>query len=381
MIGWLRGIVASAGLAAAVLRLSTVAGAAEPNPYAGYDWSVFLPYVNAPAGGGDITASPLLRISFGGASRMAILDTGSTGVVVSASDIPGVDALPATPGQLAYSSSGRIMVGKWVTTPVIVEGGDGTRFETKPIPVLAVSRIDCRANARNCQPEDAPKGVAMLGIGFGREHDGQEQSTPDKNPFLADTASGARHRRGYVVTRTGIRVGLTATDAGSAFAFIKLAPNAKYVGDWAGAPVCISVDGKLPAACGASLVDTGVTGMYITLPAALAAGKTGTNGKGETTLADGTQLVFAFPGKDPEKPIESAGYGFAVGGSGNPLAPDFLVLNTVRPQPFVNTSVRFLNGFDYLYDADGGMVGYRWTGRADPHFGEAKPGLPVGVGD
>jgi hypothetical protein len=102
MIGWLRGIVASAGLAAAVLRLSTVAGAAEPNPYAGYDWSVFLPYVNAPAGGGDITASPLLRISFGGASRMAILDTGSTGVVVSASDIPGVDALPATPGQLLF---------------------------------------------------------------------------------------------------------------------------------------------------------------------------------------------------------------------------------------------------------------------------------------
>ena len=121
--------------------------------------------------------------------------------------------------------------------------------------------------------------------------------------------------------------------------------------------------------------------MYITLPAALAAGKTGTTGKGEMTLAKGTQLGFAFPGKDPEKPVNSAGYGFAVGGSGNPLAPDFLVLNTVRPQPFVNTSVRFLNGFDYLYDADGGMVGYRWTGRADPHLGEAKPGLPANPGD
>src|SRR6202011_4032189 len=186
------------------LCLSTLAGAAaEANPYAGYDWSVFLPYLNAPASDGDITASPLLRISFGGASRTAILDTGSTGVVVSASDIPGVDSLPATPGQLVYSSSGRIMVGKWVTTPVTVEGKDGARFETRPMPVLAVSRIDCRAKARNCQPEDAPQGVAMLGIGFGREHDGQEQSTPDKNPFLAETASGERHRRGYIVTRTG----------------------------------------------------------------------------------------------------------------------------------------------------------------------------------
>ena len=73
---------------------------------------------------------------------------------------------------------------------------------------------------------------------------------------------------------------------------------------------------------------------------------------------------------------QSAGYGFAVGGSGNQLAPDFLVLNTVRPQPFVNTSVRFLNGFDYLYDADGGFVGYRWTGRVSQALGKVVPASP-----
>ena len=32
--------------------------------------------------------------------------------------------------------------------------------------------------------------------------------------------------------------------------------------------------------------------------------------------------------------------------------------------PFVNTSLHFLNGFDYLYDADGGLVGFRWAGHA-----------------
>jgi len=37
--------------------------------------------------------------------------------------------------------------------------------------------------------------------------------------------------------------------------------------------------------------------------------------------------------------------------------------------PFVNTSVRFLNGFDYLYDAEGGFVGLRWTGRVPQSFG------------
>jgi hypothetical protein len=372
MVGWLRirfpGLVSASG----IIGFAATAAMAEPNPYAGYDWSVFLPYINAPASDADINASPRLRISFGGAAHEAILDTGSTGIVVSASDIPGIDTLPATPGRLDYSSSGRIMVGKWVTTPVTVEGKDGTRLTTKPMPVLAVDRIDCRANARNCQQEDEPKGVAMLGIGFGREHDGQEQSTPDKNPFLAEPAGGERQRHGYIVSRTGVRIGLTGRDVGSDFAMVKLEPNAKYAGDWTAAPVCISLDDKLPAACGASLVDTGVVGMYITLPAALAAGKTSANGKGEQTLTAGTHLTFAFPGLSPDKPISSAGYGFSVGGSDNPLAPSFLVLNTTRPQAFVNTSVHFLNGFDYLYDADAGMVGYRSTGRTK--FGEVKPG-------
>jgi predicted aspartyl protease len=353
----------------------TPATAAEPSPYVSYDWSVFLPYINRPAGDADITASPRLRISLGGASHEAILDTGSTGIVISASDIPSVESLPATPGQLAYSSSGRIMVGKWVTTPVTVEGDSGSRFTTRPIPVLAVDRIDCRPKARNCQPEEAPKGVAMLGIGFGREHDGQEQSTPDKNPFLADSAGGEQQRHGYIVTRTGVRIGLTAGDVGPDFAFVKLAPNTKYAGDWTAAPVCITLEDTLPAACGASLVDTGVTGMYITLPAELVAEKATANGKGEQTLADGTHLAFAFPGLRPDKPVESAGYTFSVGSNDNPLAPSFLILNTVRPQPFVNTSVHFLNGFDFLYDADGGMVGYRWTGRTK--FGEARPGSAV----
>jgi hypothetical protein len=38
--------------------------------------------------------------------------------------------------------------------------------------------------------------------------------------------------------------------------------------------------------------------------------------------------------------------------------------------PFVNTSLHFLNGFDYLYDADGGFVGFRWTGHASRGLGK-----------
>jgi predicted aspartyl protease len=364
---------AAAACIAAVLACATAlaapAAAAETNIYSSYDESTLLPYVNAPAGDDDITASPKLRLAFGGASHLATLDTGSTGIVVSAADVPDADGLPSSPGQLLYSSSGRVMVGRWVTTPVTIEGADGTRLLVHAIPVLAVDRIECRPDARDCRPENAPKGVAVIGIGFGRETDGQEQSTPDKNPFLAASLPGGRFRRGYVVTRTGVSVGLTATVAGSGFAFAKLSADPDHPGDWSGAPFCVALNRTTRSACGASLVDTGVTGMYLTLPPAIAATSQATNAKGEPTLADGTEVAVAFPGGSPK----AAGYSFTVGKVGDPLVPDFLILNTRRPEAFVNTGVRFLNGFDYLYDADGGFVGYRWTGRVDSAFGGAVP--------
>ena len=52
-----------------------------------------------------------------------------------------------------------------------------------------------------------------------------------------------------------------------------------------------------------------------------------------------------------------------MGDAANPLTPGRVVLLERGDQPtFVNTSLRLLNGFDYLFDADNGIVGYRWTG-------------------
>jgi len=46
-------------------------------------------------------------------------------------------------------------------------------------------------------------------------------------------------------------------------------------------------------------------------------------------------------------------------GAGSPLAPDGIHLNVSGERVFVNTSYHLLNGFDVLYDADGGYVGFR----------------------
>jgi hypothetical protein len=86
-------------------------------------------------------------------------------------------------------------------------------------------------------------------------------------------------------------------------------------------------------------------------------------------LVAGTKIAISVPTEASAQAL----YTFTLGAGGNPLAPDGLhLVSLVRP-PFVNTSVHFLNGFDYLYDADGGFVGFRWTGHAAPTIGKVMP--------
>lgn len=359
--------------AAMIVLLSIApAFAGSPGRYADYSQGVYLPYVNAPGPGGNITAVPRLRISFGERSYDAVMDTGSTGVVVSAEKIPNIASLQSLgAGELTYSSSGRIMIGQWVVTPMTIMGADGTRIITAPIAVLAVTRIACTPRARRCTPNEAPRGVSMLGMGFGRRSDAQNGA--QKNPFLniaklnGDPVNGERIRRGYIVTRRGVHVGLTATNTQGDFSYVKLTPGSDGQ-VWAATPACISVNGAKPAACGSLLMDTGVTAMYLTVPDSQAPTDIRTVDGVGPTLVPGTKLTISIPTEEAPQAL----YSFAVGDELNPLAPRKLNLVERSRPPFVNTSVSFLNGFDYLYDADGGFVGLRWTGHAPPALGKAN---------
>jgi hypothetical protein len=147
------------------------------------------------------------------------------------------------------------MIGQWVVTPMTITGGNGTRMTTAPIPVLAVTRVECTPDARRCTPNEAPHRISMIGIGFGRRGDRQAQSGPDKNPFLnvtnfnGDGPNVEPWRRGYIVTRRGVHIGLTAANTQGDFSYVKLAPAAEGRG-WASTPACISVNAQnlLPAA-------------------------------------------------------------------------------------------------------------------------------------
>jgi hypothetical protein len=326
---------------------------------------IYLSFLGKHQDSGNLQRPPLLGMSFGGRQHRAVMDTGSAGIVVAASSIPDIDRLPNRgPGTLTYSSSGRIMRGDWVVTPVTIAGGNGGSVTTAPIPVLAVRRIDCLDSARNCSPNEDPRHVAMIGVGFGRRGEPGGPHGPDINPFLnlANQSTGSdRLRRGYVVTREGVQVGLSGADPAGAFVTVQLRWDDERK-DWSGAPACIAINDQTPAACGTVLPDTGVTGMFLALPAGQEDGSALPTTR-ERTLAPGTKIVISLaPDAPPRAGI--AGYSFRVGDAADPLAPSRLTLVGGSDRPtFVNTSVHLFNGFDYLFDADKGVVGYRWNGR------------------
>lgn len=315
---------------------------------------VFLPFLNAPASGRPLADVPRLQVSLGGDTTAAEMDTGSTGLLVAARLIPQWETLPRLgPARLTYSSSGRVMEGHWVVTRVTVSGAGGAAVTTRPMPVMAVTRVSCLANARDCEPEEAPRHIAMLGIGFARQGDHQAQSTPDRNAFLSLPGMDAGTLgRGYVVTRAGVQVGLPLAAPESGFRTVQLARSAQYP-DWSAAPACITITDQAAPSCGTVLIDTGVSRMFLTVSTEQAQRRM-TDGP-EPALRPGTRVaVELVPGDAP------LGYSFRVGEPGDPVAPSGVTLVGIgRRDAFVNTSFHVLNGFDYLFDADRGLVGYR----------------------
>ncbi|WP_081368789.1 hypothetical protein [Granulibacter bethesdensis] len=340
--------------------------AASCAPHAGHsgdftrnDGSVELTFLNNPQSGEARRESPSLLVSLGGVRMRAIMDTGSTGVVISATALPDNATLrDLGPAELTYSSSGRIMIGRWVLTRVTVTGAHGHQFISSPIPVLAVMQIACLPTARSCIPSDHPRDVAMLGIGFAREDDHQQQSGPSHNPFLNPSPGmgGDTGTPGYIITSRSVRIGLPSGGAMAmakrGFSLVRL-PHSNVEGDWGPIPACIGVASHQPVCGGTLLMDTGVTRMFATVPVSWLSDLS-LNGE---ELGTGTPVTITAGDT-------AAHYSFVIGDRGL-MTPSAVILveprtnGHVQRPIFVNTGVHFLNGYDYLYDAANGWAGFR----------------------
>jgi len=225
ILGPRRSALAGLSLIVMAVMASPAALAQSTNLLAGGD-SVFVTYDNG-SNGPEAGFSPTVNLGFDDSSSFhpAIMDTGSTGIIASPDVFkPGPDSKNLGPGRQILSSSGKIEVGTWYTATENIYDAGGKIVATADVPVLQVTRIECQANARNCTPDQHPKHVALMGIGFAREPGSSDPSThtPAYNAFLNLTSvAGAGGKlvplpadwhNGYKVTPTGIDLGLTESE-------------------------------------------------------------------------------------------------------------------------------------------------------------------------
>jgi hypothetical protein len=286
----------------------------------------------------------------GGPAHDFTIDTGSVGVVVPASEVPNVDP-HASAGELRYVSSGLTLEGVWTHATVrFMDPANKAVFAEATVEVLAVTRGFCTGggpNSGRCTG-NIPH---MLGVGFGRgSADGMRSASA--NPFLNLYAmQHGEMRHGYLISRHGITFGLTSPET-NGFNFVKLeaAPIrianksvASFSKDWTTAPGYISI-GTKDYPMGTILIDTGLTNMMIAEP-----GQQG----GSELSPDAIVTVHLLGGK--------LAYRFTSGDTANPQTPRRVSWIRESHGPFVNTGLRALACYDYLYDADSGYLALRRT--------------------
>jgi hypothetical protein len=304
-----------------------------------------------------------IRVSVNGGPPVVLqVDTGSDGIIMGASDVPNIDP-KAPPGQMLYISSGNELDGVW--TPATVTFLDSRGPDGKPVtaqvPVLAAQESRQIPGAVNgsavTRPVNHNPHAYMCGVGFARG----KESHPERNPFLNLTQMRAgTMRRGYAITRDGYTLGLTAADAGPGYVWQHLkerevSPEAKRLApglkDWDSSTGWIVVNGHREAGV-PMLIDTGLTNFIIWTP-----------GLGQVeNLPRGTQVEVNLLGGQLHYRFSSIEWRDTW--SGDPAVPSKVSRTpTTAPVASVNTGLRTLAIYDYLYDADGGYLGLRPTAQ------------------
>ncbi len=338
------------------------------------------------------TASVYLKMSGIDEGKKFTMDTGSTGIVATSDRFkPGPNDVALGPGQQVYTSSGIVYSGTYYLTDVVIQSGrtTDTAIATSRVAILQVTNQSCLPDARGCKPNSNPQGFAYMGVGFDR---GTSAFSPpggyNINPFtsIVSLASGApisSLRQGYRITNDGVTLGLDTLTTRN-MAFVKLLPDASGTQPspaWLGAPMTVSVkdeEGKFVTGNGRILPDSGINYAFLTpapgtkVPTHDCPDPPG--GKHCITRESNTEIRVFLPG---QLTPQLANYQFTTDGTGNPLQPYVVELIKDGPSIFLNTGREFFAGFDYVYDAAGGYVGYRWNGDADSRYGQVTPSLAL----
>ena len=350
--------------------------------------SALIPFTNTtPLTPGS---TPTLSLQVGGGSAMSFgMDTGSTGIAISSSlYTPGANDRLIGSGATQYSSSGLQYNGNVYQTTVNINGAAGSVVATSVVDVLVVTGATCyKYQATYCPGgiNTTPVGVNITdihyaGIGFaaGNGFMGSAIAASAANPFTnIVTISGHavttnNYVQGYVITPSGVNLGLTSSNT-SNFAYVKLGaqPAQTDATLWGRAAALVTTSTPIPggsstvSGVGHILTDSGVGEMIIS-PAA---------GSGLVVGAapnPGTVITVNLGGQSGSHNY----YSFTVGENiGTPQIAPTTIEVAADTGVFVNTGRLFLNGFNYLYDATNGFVGYSWTNAVSGVSGQTTPSI------
>jgi hypothetical protein len=338
-----------------------VAGSICPD-YSSYDTSLSLPFDwghHKP-----LALDATIQISIDGQNISDVpIDTGSTGLAVTADLIPNFDPSDPsnTPGYLYYSSSHRLWSGYWVPKLVTIYGA-GNTYLTTSCPILVVTeqiicKNFCQASGlcRDKNPTTSSGTLQYLGIGFGVDVFDNSQAKPDHNPLLnvqsinGEQINPAHFRTGYIFSKQGLQVGITASTSQD-FQCTSLTPIRNQPFDYKRPPACATLLGQ--TLCGEGLTDSGIPYMFLRLPKNIIH-------LPHETLPWNTPIEISF-GTDKDNSIGSYHFNYDGHPSDNSLAPaNVTILRPTEGLFFVNTGRHFFRGFDVLFDAEGGNWGLR----------------------
>ncbi len=330
------------------------------------------------------------------------IDTGSIGITVSTNSVPNAKLVAGQyfkPGQndilvysnvsTHYSSSNLTETGSAYLTNVGIFDPANNLMATARVLVMAVTQESCTDGTQSCagvlqsgcggvSPCAYPKFISYSGVGFRAGMAFAQSPTDMLNPFtsLISIAGvpNAKIRQGYIISSTGVTLGLSAA-ATQNFAFIKLgnyttATQPNNV-NWAYPLGVLTINGASGTA--QILVDTGIGQMYLTP----APGVVYAKGTGANALPPSSNIQIAIPGMDSAFGMS---YDFTTGSLTNPMAPLSYVVTSktgTADTAFVNTGRDVIQGYNYLYDADGGYVGFSWNGALSSQFQQFAPTLTL----
>jgi hypothetical protein len=234
--------------------------------------------------------------------------------------------------------------------------------------------------------------VANFGIGFERSGQGTAPTDGSRNQLynaflnLPEMQTGTM-RPGYVISATGVQLGLDSTVSG--FASTDLAPTGLPQGtqsapDWQPATGTVDYQGTT-SGTGQIVIDMGIPSGILTLP-----GKTPSSKFGGTMtvnlLNSNGAVQYGIDTSNTANLLNPTAVAFF-----NPLAGTFTENLPPQSSQFFNTGRKVFAAFDYLYDAAAGFFGLRVGSTVDAqdaftkangqftavHF--ANPNAPAGV--